>query len=94
MCWNFLNLIRFTGTIVGVEDISPQWEGSKWRSLKVQWDEHASIIRPERVSPWEIETFVSPIPTSLVQPVAPKSKRPRTLVEIPNHGEFLMCVVP
>ncbi|KAJ0953501.1 putative auxin response factor [Helianthus annuus] len=26
---------RFTGTIVGVEDISPQWEDSKWRSLKV-----------------------------------------------------------
>ncbi|KAI3727748.1 hypothetical protein L6452_16368 [Arctium lappa] len=75
---------RFTGTIVGVEDMSPQWECSKWRSLKVQWDEPASIIRPERVSPWEIETFVAPIPTSLVQPVAPKSKRPRPHMEIPN----------
>lgn len=31
----FLHLIRFTGTIVGVEDMSPQWECSKWRSLKV-----------------------------------------------------------
>ncbi|KAI3691871.1 hypothetical protein L6452_31673 [Arctium lappa] len=75
---------RFTGTIVGVEDISPQWECSKWRSLKVQWDEPASIMRPERVSPWEIETFVIPVPTSLVQPVAVKSKRPRPPVEIPN----------
>lgn len=28
-------LFRFTGTIVGVEDISSQWEYSKWRSLKV-----------------------------------------------------------
>ncbi|KAJ0748285.1 putative nucleosome assembly protein (NAP) [Helianthus annuus] len=46
---------RFTGTIIGVEDISPQREDSKWRSLKVRWDESASIIRPERVSPWEIE---------------------------------------
>ncbi|KVH91813.1 Auxin response factor [Cynara cardunculus var. scolymus] len=75
---------RFTGTIVGVEDISPQWECSKWRSLKVQWDEPASGGRPERVSPWEIETFIIPVPTSLVQPVAVKSKRPRPPVEIPN----------
>ncbi|KAF5800887.1 putative transcription factor ARF family [Helianthus annuus] len=75
---------RFTGTIIGVEDISPQWEDSKWRSLKVHWDEPASITRPERVSPWEIETFVAPIPTSLSQPVAPKSKRLRTPMEISN----------
>ncbi|XP_076895948.1 auxin response factor 9-like [Bidens hawaiensis] len=75
---------RFTGTIVGVEDISPQWENSKWRSLKVLWDEPANITRPDRVSPWEIETFVAPVPTSLVQPVAPKNKRLRTPVDIPN----------
>ncbi|XP_076895898.1 auxin response factor 9-like [Bidens hawaiensis] len=75
---------RFTGTIVGVEDISPQWEDSKWRSLKVQWDEPANITRPDRVSPWEIEPFVVPAPTSLVQPVAPKSKRLRTPFDIPN----------
>ncbi|XP_076945527.1 auxin response factor 9-like [Bidens hawaiensis] len=75
---------RFTGTIVGVEDISPQWESSKWRSLKVQWDEPASITRPERVSPWEIETLVTPVPTSLAQPVQLKTKRPRPSVEIPT----------
>ncbi|KAD5316825.1 hypothetical protein E3N88_16771 [Mikania micrantha] len=75
---------RFTGTIVGIEDISPQWEDSNWRSLKVQWDEPASITRPERVSPWEIETFVAPVPTSLPQAVAPKSKRPRISTEILN----------
>ncbi|XP_024996106.1 auxin response factor 9-like [Cynara cardunculus var. scolymus] len=79
---------RFTGTIVGVEDISPQWECSKWRSLKVQWDEPASGGRPERVSPWEIETFIIPVPTSLVQPVAVKSKRPRPPVEIPNLAQI------
>ncbi|KAI8569819.1 hypothetical protein RHMOL_Rhmol02G0306000 [Rhododendron molle] len=45
----------YTGTVVGVEDLSSQWENSKWRSLRVQWDEAASIPRPERVSPWEIE---------------------------------------
>ncbi|XP_071727559.1 auxin response factor 18-like [Rutidosis leptorrhynchoides] len=74
---------RFTGTIVGVEDVSPQWECSKWRSLKVQWDEPASMIRPERVSPWEIEKFVTSVPASL-EPVAPKSKRPRLPVDNPN----------
>lgn len=30
---------RFTGTIVGVGDVSPQWSDSKWRSLKVD-EEH------------------------------------------------------
>lgn len=73
---------RFTGTIVGVEDISSQWECSKWRSLKVQWDEPASIARPERVSPWEIEPFVASVPPSL-SPTAPtKNKRPRPPSEI------------
>ncbi|KAK1256855.1 Auxin response factor 11 [Acorus gramineus] len=46
---------RFSGTIIGVGEISSQWECSKWRSLKVQWDEATGIHRPERVSPWEIE---------------------------------------
>ena len=30
-------LIRFTGTIVGVGDISSEWSGSTWRSLKVDY---------------------------------------------------------
>lgn len=29
-------LFRFTGTIVGVGDISSQWSDSRWRSLKVK----------------------------------------------------------
>ncbi|KAL8556368.1 hypothetical protein ACS0TY_003977 [Phlomoides rotata] len=56
------------GMIVGVEDISPQWDNSKWRTLKVQWDEPASIPRPERVSQLEIEPFVASVPTTLIQP--------------------------
>ncbi|OMP08630.1 hypothetical protein COLO4_06271 [Corchorus olitorius] len=28
---------RFTGTIVGVGDVSPHWSESKWRSLKVKY---------------------------------------------------------
>ncbi|KAJ4851580.1 Auxin response factor 9 [Turnera subulata] len=74
---------RFSGTIVGVDDFSPHWNDSKWRSLKVQWDEPASIPRPDRVSPWELEPFVASIPTSVAPPAASKNKRPRPLIEIP-----------
>ncbi|XP_039050849.1 auxin response factor 9-like isoform X1 [Hibiscus syriacus] len=74
---------RFSATIVGVEDFSPHWKDSKWRSLKVQWDEPASIQRPDRVSPWEIEPFVAPIPPALAQPNAAKNKRPRPPTENP-----------
>ncbi|XP_062154550.1 auxin response factor 18 [Alnus glutinosa] len=73
---------RFTGTIVGVGDISPEWSKSKWRSLKVQWDEPSTIQRPERVSPWEIDPFVASASLNLTQP-AVKSKRPRP-VDIPT----------
>ncbi|XAR70154.1 hypothetical protein NMG60_11026924 [Bertholletia excelsa] len=72
---------RFTGTIVGVDDLSPQWKSSKWRSLKVQWDEPASIARPDRVSPWEIEPFVLSVPPTLVQPVVKKRARPTENLE-------------
>nr|KJB41547.1 hypothetical protein B456_007G109500 [Gossypium raimondii] len=71
---------RFTGTIVGVGDISPHWSESKWRSLKIQWDEPAAIQRPERVSPWEIEPFVASASTN-AQPTI-MCKRPRP-VDIP-----------
>ncbi|XP_064985008.1 auxin response factor 11-like [Musa acuminata AAA Group] len=69
---------RFSGTVIGIEDCSSQWTGSKWRSLKVQWDEACNIDRPERVSPWEIEPFNALTPaSSLAQPVVVKSKRSR-----------------
>ncbi|XP_050226231.1 auxin response factor 9 [Mercurialis annua] len=75
---------RFSGTIVGVEDFSPHWADSKWRHLKVQWDEPASIPRPDKVSPWEIESFVASVPSNMTQPVPVKNKRPRPPVEIPT----------
>ncbi|XP_030454134.2 auxin response factor 9-like [Syzygium oleosum] len=74
---------RFSGTIVGVEDISSQWTDSKWRSLKVQWDEHASVPRPDRVSPWEIESSAPSIPLSVTESALVKNKRPRPIAEIP-----------
>ncbi|KAI0510575.1 hypothetical protein KFK09_011180 [Dendrobium nobile] len=65
---------RFTGTIVGIGDLdSSCWPSSKWRCLKVRWDEISSIPRPERVSPWQIEPFTSPVSPLPV----PRPKRPR-----------------
>ncbi|CAN7078765.1 unnamed protein product, partial [Brassica oleracea var. botrytis] len=59
--------IRYYGTIVGVKDFSTHWKDSEWRSLEVQWDEAATIPRPDKVSPWEIEplTHSSNIPKSV-----------------------------
>ncbi|GJU16201.1 auxin response factor 2B [Tanacetum coccineum] len=68
---------RFTGTIVGMEDSDPQnWRESKWRCLRVRWDEQSGIPRPERVSPWKIEPALIP-PAVNPLPVQ-KQKRPRT----------------
>ncbi|XP_023550203.1 auxin response factor 9-like isoform X1 [Cucurbita pepo subsp. pepo] len=67
---------RFSGTIIGATDISPHWPNSSWRSLRVQWDEQTSILRPDRVSPWDIEPLTSSAVTGLSQPIS-KNKRPR-----------------
>ncbi|XP_042501866.1 auxin response factor 2A-like [Macadamia integrifolia] len=67
---------RFTGTIVGIGDADQnRWQGSKWRCLKVRWDETSSIPRPDRVSPWKIEPALTP-PALNPLPV-PRAKRPR-----------------
>ncbi|CAK7357204.1 unnamed protein product [Dovyalis caffra] len=81
---------RFSGTIVGVGDnISSGWADSEWRSLKVQWDEPSSILRPERVSPWELEPLVATTPSNS-QPVQRKRARPSVLpsptVDLSAHG--------
>ncbi|KAF8053210.1 hypothetical protein N665_1449s0013 [Sinapis alba] len=60
---------RFSGTVVSVQDCSPHWKDSKWRCLEVNWDEPASISRPDKVSPWEMEPFVT-------SEVVLKNKRP------------------
>ncbi|MCD7451814.1 ADP-ribosylation factor 2, partial [Datura stramonium] len=70
---------RFTGTIVGIEDADPKrWLESKWRCLKVRWDENSTIPRPDRVSPWKIEPALSP-PALNAPPVA-RPKRPRSSI--------------
>ncbi|CAH8360151.1 unnamed protein product [Eruca vesicaria subsp. sativa] len=70
---------RFSGTVVGVQDCSPHWKDSKWRCLQVHWDEPASFTRPDKVSPWEMEPFVTSenVPQSVVI-----KKRPRHVNEV------------
>ncbi|XP_039016823.1 auxin response factor 2A-like isoform X1 [Hibiscus syriacus] len=48
---------KFNGYIVGIEDADPiRWMDSKWRCLKVKWDQNETSTAhlPERVSPWEM----------------------------------------
>ncbi|PON51928.1 Auxin response factor [Parasponia andersonii] len=57
---------RFSGTVIGTEDADPvRWTGSKWRCLKVRWDENSPVHRPERVSPWKIEPVSTHAPDTL-----------------------------
>ncbi|XP_041016734.1 auxin response factor 4-like isoform X1 [Juglans microcarpa x Juglans regia] len=68
---------RFSGTIVGVENIDCiRWPGSEWRCLKVQWDRTSDtfLLQPERVSPWNIELIES----TNKKPTSTISERKRT----------------
>ena len=57
---------------------------TNYLSSQIQWDEPATIQRPERVSPWDIEPFAAPSSPNLTQQVV-KSKRLRP-VDIPTSG--------
>ncbi|XP_062207969.1 auxin response factor 4-like isoform X2 [Phragmites australis] len=78
---------RFTGTIVGCENLDPLWPESSWRYLKVRWDEPSTIPRPDRVSPWKIEPAssppVNPLPLSRV-------KRPRQNAPPPSPESSIL----
>lgn len=77
---------RFTGTIVGIEDADPnRWQDSKWRCLKVRWDETSSISRPERVSPWKIEPASTPVINPLPMP-RPKRQRSNMVPSSPDSS--------
>ncbi|KAL3635212.1 hypothetical protein CASFOL_019759 [Castilleja foliolosa] len=66
-----------SGTIVGVEDSpSSRWPDSEWRSLKIQWDESSSVLRPDRVSTWEIEPLVVANPPNSLTQQRNKRARP------------------
>nr|XP_025880766.1 auxin response factor 9 isoform X2 [Oryza sativa Japonica Group] len=71
---------RFSGTIIGIGSVpamskSP-WADSDWKSLKVQWDEPSAIVRPDRVSPWELEPLDASNPQPPQPPLRNKRARP------------------
>lgn len=67
----------YAGTITGIEDLNAAcWPNSKWRSLRVNWDEMTNYEQQERISPWEIELCVHSQASANLSP-APKSKRIR-----------------
>ncbi|KAK7259457.1 hypothetical protein RIF29_25065 [Crotalaria pallida] len=71
---------RFAGTIIGINDVdSARWPGSKWRCLKMQWDDiQNKYILPERICPWWIEPIKSDKKKHL--PILPLPKKAR----VPN----------
>ncbi|CAL4984371.1 unnamed protein product [Urochloa decumbens] len=86
---------RFTGTIVGNMDPDQAgWAESKWRYLKVRWDEASSIPRPERVSPWQIEPAVSPPPINPLPVHRPKRPRSNAVPALPDSSAPAKEAVP
>ncbi|EEF34538.1 Auxin response factor, putative [Ricinus communis] len=82
---------RFSGTIVGVGDnVSSGWADSEWRSLKVQWDEPSSILRPDRVSSWELEPLVATTPSNSQPVQRNKRARPSVLPSTPDISSLGM----
>ncbi|TVT98230.1 hypothetical protein EJB05_56449 [Eragrostis curvula] len=71
---------RFSGTIIDVGSLPAMskslWANSDWRSLKVQWDEPSSILRPDRISPWEVEPLDASNPQAPQPPSRNKRARP------------------
>ncbi|KAJ6393232.1 hypothetical protein OIU77_022663 [Salix suchowensis] len=72
---------RLSGTVTGVEEVDPKWPRSKWRCLKVRWDETSPVHRPDRVSPWRIEPALAP---SLDPVPGCRSKRHRSNMVTPS----------
>ncbi|XP_026403065.1 auxin response factor 4-like isoform X1 [Papaver somniferum] len=76
---------RCSGLVTGVSDLDPyRWRDSKWRCLKVMWDDDLVGDHFDRISPWEIEpTSSAPV---LSIPSAPRLKKLRTLESTsPDH---------
>ncbi|KAI5066013.1 hypothetical protein GOP47_0018637 [Adiantum capillus-veneris] len=67
----------YVGTITGIEDLdTSSFPDSKWRSLKINWDEMVTNERPEKVSPWEIELAVASPAVNPPPPLRTKRVRP------------------
>ncbi|KAK4764065.1 hypothetical protein SAY87_013503 [Trapa incisa] len=86
---------RYCGAVTGVGDLDPyRWPNSKWRCLKVRWDEDIGISELQgRVSPWEIDPSVSMSPLSIQSSMRRKKLRTglqSTASEYPIKGDRLL----
>ncbi|KAK4780184.1 hypothetical protein SAY87_016290 [Trapa incisa] len=84
---------RYCGVVTGVGDLDPyRWPNSKWRCLKVRWDENIGTGEHQgRVSPWEIDPSVSIPPLSIQSSLRMKKLRTGlqlTAPEYPVTGRF------
>nr|ARR29259.1 auxin response factor 2 [Ceratopteris pteridoides] len=68
----------YAGTITGIDDLDAAcWPNSKWRSLRVNWDELSNLEQRERISPWEIELCTHSQPPANPSPGSKCNKRIR-----------------
>ncbi|KAK3165033.1 hypothetical protein QOZ80_1AG0028060 [Eleusine coracana subsp. coracana] len=77
---------RCSGVIIGSREAGTMWHGSKWKCLVVRWDDDIECLRPNRVSPWEIEVMGS---VSVSHPCAPNPKRLKPCFPKVNTGTTL-----
>ncbi|KAK3161532.1 hypothetical protein QOZ80_1BG0078280 [Eleusine coracana subsp. coracana] len=77
---------RCSGVIIGSRETGTMWHGSKWKCLVVRWDDDIECLRPNRVSPWEIEVMGS---VSVSHPCAPNPKRLKPCFPKVNTGTTL-----
>ncbi|CAI0447781.1 unnamed protein product [Linum tenue] len=75
---------RFEGTIVNSDIVDPRhWPDSEWEGLTVKWDATSdTLVRPERVSHWNIEPIE---PIKMKGPTSPL----RYLIKRPRPTHFL-----
>ncbi|KAL5701460.1 hypothetical protein ACHQM5_026791 [Ranunculus cassubicifolius] len=79
---------RLSGTVLGIEDIdSLRWPDSKWRCLKVRWDEAlTTVAHPTRVSPWKLEPLSNLKMSQSSHLPQPKKARIRLLPSSPESS--------
>ncbi|KAI3681875.1 hypothetical protein L6452_36680 [Arctium lappa] len=80
---------RYVGVIVEESDISEEWPGSTWRSIKVQWhapSERTTIQLPVRVSRWQLDPIVDARSDVSELEAESSSSRRHKRLRINDHG--------
>ncbi|KAI3681879.1 hypothetical protein L6452_36684 [Arctium lappa] len=79
---------RHTGVALEETDISEEWPGSTWRSIKVQWNEPAerfAIRLPTRMSRWQLEP-IEDVRSDVSELEAESSSSRHKRLRISDHG--------